>query len=78
MGKAEEAIKALPPVSVPAPVDPTAPETEAAASDTWEKASERKKLQDVLAWLLLNSMRSEHLQHMQQLVHIYLLLYVIG
>ena len=30
-----------------------------------EEKSDLEKLEDVLAWLLLNSMRSEHLQHMQ-------------
>lgn len=39
--------------------------TESAANDPWASASQKKKLEDVLAWLLLNSMRSEHLQHMQ-------------
>ena len=39
--------------------------------NAWEDLDDRqprvraKKLEDVLAWLLLNSMRSEHLQHMQ-------------
>ena len=33
--------------------------------DPWAGSEEKKKLEDVLAWLLLNSMRSEDLQHMQ-------------
>ena len=39
--------------------------------NAWEDLQHRshkaqaKKLEDILAWLLLNSMRSEHLQHMQ-------------
>ena len=35
------------------------------ASDRWATADVGAKLEDILAWLLLNSMRSEHLQHMQ-------------
>ena len=33
--------------------------------DAWASAEDKQKLEDVLAWLLLNSMRSEDLQHMQ-------------
>ena len=33
--------------------------------DPWDGAEQREMLNNVLGWLLLNSMRSEHLQHMQ-------------